>query len=166
MRLTDHLAATRCLYPRPAGLMPDILLIDVPACFGGPTLPLGRYYPIILETADELAELGSFLAKPREELVLPDLFERRPSHMVSECVVIARYPPPSSHWPWILLCHWPVAYTRLAPPGADLFAREAYTIEVLASYDDLTHTENQLRATLNGHEFRHIGDGMRGIGHA
>lgn len=31
MRLTDHLAAKRCLHPRHAGLMPDILLIDVPA---------------------------------------------------------------------------------------------------------------------------------------
>ncbi|WDF75241.1 hypothetical protein [Novosphingobium sp. KACC 22771] len=166
MRLTDHLAASRGLYLRALASMPDIMLIDVPACFAGPTLPLGRYYPILLETAAEQAELEAFLDAPREQLVLPDLLDRRPSGSVSECVVIARYPPVLPGWPWVLLCQWPASYTVLAPPGSDLFARGTYTIEVLASRGDLIRMENRLRATLTGHHLRHISDGASDIGHA
>lgn len=166
MRLTDHLAASRCLYLRAAASLPDIMLIDVPACFAGAGLPLGRYYPILLETAAELTEFEAFLDAPREQLVLPDLLDRRPSGSVSECVVITRYPPVLQGWPWVLLCQWPASYIALAPPGSDLFARGSYTIEVLDSRGDLIRTENRLRATLTGHNLRHISDGPPDIGHA
>lgn len=166
MRLTDHLAACRCLYPRAAASMPDIMLIDVPACFAGATLPLRRYYPIILENAEERAELEAFLEAPRDALVLPDLFDRRRSSAVSECVVIARYPPPLPDWPWILLCQWPEAYTALAPPEADLFARGIYTIEVTADRSEMIRMENQLRAVLKGRRLGKCGDDAPDIGHS
>lgn len=166
MRLTDHLAASRCLYPGPLAGMPDIMLIDVPAGFAGASLPLGRYYPIILESVEELAELETFLEAPRDELVFPDLFDRRPSGSMCECVVIARYRPPLPDWPWVLLCQWPVAYTSLAPPEADLFARGVYTIEVVPSCSEMTGTESRLRVALSRHPHRHVGDGGPEIGHA
>ncbi|NKJ00418.1 hypothetical protein [Novosphingobium sp. SG707] len=166
MRITDHFAASRGLYSGPVAGMPDIMLIDVPAGFAGVSLPLGRYYPIILESAEELSELETFLEAQRDELALPDLFDRRPSKVVSECVVIARYRPALPDWPWVLLCQWPEAYTMLAPPEADLFARGLYTVEVLPCRNDLIGMENRLRAMLMGRQLRHISDGAPEIGQA
>lgn len=166
MRLTDHLADNRRLYSRPAPTMPDIMLIDLPACFAGETLPLGRYYPIILETAGEVAELEAFLAAERTDAVLPDLFDRRPSAIASECVVVARYRPPHWGWPWVMLCQWPATYTAMVPSDGDYFARGAYTIEVFWTCEELISSESQLRTTLADHQFLQIENLLPGIGHA
>lgn len=57
IRLTDMLAQRRILYTRPIATLPDIMILDISAAFAGPTLPLGHYYPIVLETEAELREL-------------------------------------------------------------------------------------------------------------
>ncbi|MDE1918833.1 MAG: hypothetical protein KGH96_22515 [Sphingomonadales bacterium] len=120
--MTDHLAAKRRLYHRPTPVMPDVLMIDIPAALVSDSLPLGRFYPIILEAAQELNEMEAFLHASRSSLVRPDLFDRRPSAIESRCVLIARYTPPAPGWPWLLLCRWPSAYTAMLPAGDDLFA--------------------------------------------
>ncbi|WP_275228213.1 hypothetical protein [Novosphingobium album (ex Liu et al. 2023)] len=59
------------------------------AVYAGANLPLGRYYPIILETSEELRDMDAFLTAPRAQMVLPDLFDRRPSAIAGDCIVIA-----------------------------------------------------------------------------
>jgi hypothetical protein len=137
MRLIDDLAARRCLYQRPMLTMPDVLLIDVPETYAFEALPLGRYYPILLEAGHELAEIEAFLAADRSQLTQPNLFDRRPSATESACVVVSRYRSPAFGWPWLLVCLWPAAYTAMAPTGSDLFARGAYTTEVYPTRDDM-----------------------------
>jgi hypothetical protein len=138
--------------------MPDIMLIDVPACFAGATLPLRRYYPIILENAEERAELGAFSGGAARRLGAPrsvrsPSLERR-QRMRGDRPLSATLP----DWPWILLCQWPEAYTALAPPEADLFARGIYTIEVTADRSEMIRMENQLRAVLKGRRLGKGGD--------
>lgn len=146
--------------------MPDVLMIDVPPSLAGGGLPLGRYYPIILETAEERDEIDTFLDAPRTRFVQPDLFDRRPSAIESQCVLIARYAPPAAGWPWLLLCRWPAAYTAMLPTGDDLFARGAYTSEVLENSAALIATEGRLRQSLAQRGFRFVAEGPPHHGNA
>lgn len=99
MRLADHLAAKRRLYPRPLATMPDILLIDIPPVFASPSLPFGRYYPVIIETDAEYAEMQAFLDLARSRLAPPDLLDRRASALRGDDIVFARYVPPDRTGP-------------------------------------------------------------------
>ena len=131
--------------------MPDVLVLDIPARFASPSLPLGRYYPIIIENDDELRELEAYLAAERPGHVVPDLLARRPSALVSIGITFCRYRPPSAGWPWVLLCHWPENFTAMVPSIDDHFARESYTIELFGSLDDLEVAELVLLKTLSEH---------------
>lgn len=155
MRLSDDLAATSFCYDRPLPTLPDILLIDVPARYASDSLPLGRFYPIMVETQAEWSELTSFLHRPRPALIAPDLLDRRPTACLSETILIARYAPPAPTWPWVLLCCWPAAHTALAPES-DFFARQTYTVEVFWTLEALQTTERNLLETLDGREPLHV----------
>jgi hypothetical protein len=111
MRLVDDLAARRILYGRPLATMPDVLLIDIPPDYASPSLPLGRYYPVIIETDAEYAEMTEFLALDRLRLVVPDLFDHRPPALRGDDIVFARNAPTAPGWPWLLICRWPTDYT-------------------------------------------------------
>jgi hypothetical protein len=86
--------------------MPDVLLIDIPPDYASPS-PLGRYYPVIIETDAEYAEMTEFLTVDRLRLVVPDLFDHRPSALRGDDIVFARYAPTAPGWPWLLICRWP-----------------------------------------------------------
>ena len=145
------------LYSRPVATMPDILVLDIPARFASPTLPLGRYYPIVIENDAELRELEDFVTAERPGLVVPDLLARRTSALVSIGIIFCRYRPPSLYWPWVLLCRWPEKYTAMVPPCDDHFARESYTIELFGSVVDLDAAEQVLLKTLGEHALSVIG---------
>lgn len=151
MRLTDDLAARRRLYPRPLATMPDVLLIDIPLAFASPSLPFGRYYPVIVETDAEYAEMESFLGQDRARLVAPDLLDRRRSGLRGDDIVFARYAPSGADWPWLLLCRWPADYAAMVPGDGDYFARDAYTCEVFETVDDLADAEARLLSVLGSH---------------
>lgn len=148
IRLSDTLAQRRILYPRPIATLPDIMILDIPAAFAGPTLPLGHYYPIILETEAELRELVDYLDAPRPAVIVPDLLDRRPSALCAGQITLAHYAPPNSGWPYLLLCHWPRAYTQLITLSADMFARGSYTMEVLRTAPELRDQSLMLLETL------------------
>jgi hypothetical protein len=148
VRLTDFLARRRCLYPRPIATLPDLLVIDVPVRFAHPSLSLGRYYAIMVETAAEQEEIDGFLAADRDSLVPPSLLDRRPSALTTARITIVEYAPPAPTWPWVLLCHWPRSYASLVPAEADLFARGAYTVEMFEAARSLADAEAMLLATL------------------
>ncbi len=148
MYALDHdLARRRLLYARPQATLPDVVLIDVPPRYAHPSLPLGRYYPIVVETEAERAELEAFLAAPRDAPVRPDLFDRRPSALVGTRITFAIYPPPFDGWPQLLLCYWPADYAGLAD-DPELFARGAYTIEAFETAEALSAASSVLLATL------------------
>lgn len=151
MRLVDDLAARRILYGRPLATMPDVLLIDIPSAFASPSLPLGRYYPVIIETDAEYVEMESFLDRDRPGLVVPDLLDRRPSRLCGDDIVFARYAPSTPGWPCLLLCRWPVDYAAMVPRNGDYFARGAYTCEVFLTLDDLADAEARLVEVLGSH---------------
>lgn len=123
------------------------MLIDIPARFAHPTLPLGRYYPILVETEAERAELLAFIAATREGPVRPDLLDRRPSALVVTRITFAVYPPPQNGWPHLLLCCWPASHVELAA-DPDLFARGVYTIEAFETEAGLSLASSRLLATL------------------
>lgn len=131
--------------------MPDVLLIDIPPIFASPSLPLGRYYPVILETAAEHAEMETFLDQERSAPVTPGLLDRRPSALRGDDIVFARYAPSAQGWPWLLLCRWPADYAAMVPHNGDHFARGAYTSEVFETVDDLDHAKAGLLAVLGSH---------------
>lgn len=137
MRLTDDLAARRRLYARPAFTAPAMMLIDVPPHLAGADLPLGRYYPVILENDAELAEFEIFLAADRASAVVPDIFATRPSTLYTGAIALFEYAAPEAGWPWLLLCHWPREHTARAAHDPQLLARGAYTIEIFLGRADL-----------------------------
>jgi len=145
--LTKDLAHRRCLYPRALPTLPDVLLIDVPARFASPDLPLGRYYPIVLETEAEVREIEAFLTEVRPVPVTPNIFDFRPSRLTSERITFAICAPPAPDWPHLLLCHWPACYAALAQDPM-LFARGAYTIEIFSNEAALNRSCDRLLATL------------------
>lgn len=151
MRLVDDLAARRVLYPRPLVTLPDVLLIDIPAFYASRSLPMGRYYPVILETGAERSEMQAFLEADRPQPVAPSLFDSRPSALRGDTIAIAQYRPPGPSWPWLLLCGWPEDCVALVPPGERNFARGAYTTEVVATVEEVEHVKARLLATLRLH---------------
>jgi hypothetical protein len=151
MRLVDDLAARRILYGRPLATMPDVLLIDIPRVFASPSLPFGRYYPVIIETDAEYGEMEMFLDRDRPRLVVPDLLDRRPSALQGDDIVFARYAPSALGRPWLLLCRWPVEYAAMVPEQGDHFARGAYTCEVFETLDELADAESRLLEVLGSH---------------
>lgn len=166
MTLNDDLAACRQLYHRSLPALPDILLIDIPLRYAGAGLALGRYYPVILESTTELAEMEALLAADRPEPVVPNLFDRRPSSLHSDDILFARYAPPAAGWPWLLLCRWPPSYTAMVPADGDLFARGAYTVELFGVPADLEHYEAQLLATLGSYHAIRADPVSGPVGHA
>jgi hypothetical protein len=145
--LTDDLARRRILYSRPLPTLPDILVIDVPQVFAHASLPLGRFYPILVETLPELSEVEDFIARPRAAPVQPSLLDRRPSGLIADRIIFAAYAPPAPGWPHVLLCHWPVRFVELAA-DADMFARRAYTTEMFDSTEQLAAASSKLLSVL------------------
>lgn len=131
--------------------MPDVLLIDIPLAFASRSLPLGRYYPIVIETAAEYAEMKVFLDRDRPRLVVPNLLDHRLSALRGGDIVFARYAPSAPGWPWLLICRWPADYTAMVPVQGDYFARGAYTSEVFDTVDDLVDAEARLLSVLGSH---------------
>ncbi|MDB5575719.1 MAG: hypothetical protein JWR80_895 [Bradyrhizobium sp.] len=130
VRLSDDLAAIRRLYTRPIATMPDVMVIEIAPLYRHPTLSMGRYYAIMIESDAELHEVDNFLTADRPAPVAPALLDRRPTAVVGDRITLAVYAPREGGWPWLLLCHWPVAFAASARADADLFARGAYTIEM------------------------------------
>lgn len=126
--------------------LPDILLIDIPSRFAGQGLALDRYYPVILETMAEASEFEAFLCKDRPVLITPSLLDRRPSAFLVGDLTLARYAPPAAGWPWLVLCCWPLAYTRMVPVPNDYLARGSYTIEAFAEAEEIDAFEQQFFA--------------------
>src|SRR3546814_1412580 len=87
--------------------MPDILMIDMPAEFRSPSLPLGHYHPILIETVAEQHELEAYLEEECQVPSSPDLLDARPSALPADHITVAHYGPPFENWPFVLLCHWP-----------------------------------------------------------
>lgn len=131
--------------------MPDVLLIDIPPVFASPSLPLGRFYPVIIESDAEYAEIETFLGRDRLTPVVPDLLDYRPSALRGDDIVFARYAPSAPDWPWLLLCRWPPEYTTMVPGDGDHFARGAYTSEVFETIEDLADAEALLIEVLGSH---------------
>lgn len=136
VRLTDDLAALRRLYVRPIATMPDVLVVDVALVYRHPSLSLGRYYGILIETEEEQRELDAFLRAERPGPVPPSLLDRRPSAVSGDRITIVTYAPPAPDWPWVLLCHWPAHFAAAVPADSDYFARGAYTHEMFADETD------------------------------
>jgi hypothetical protein len=157
MRLIDTLAAQRIYYSRSIPTLPDLLLIDIPRPHAASSLALGRYYPVILETFAEACEFEAFLCAEREHLVPPDMLDRRSSKLQSDDIVFARYAPPTAGRPWILLCCWPTRYTAMISSPQSEFARQAYTIDVYDSLDEVVVAEHTMLTTLGAAEIKHIG---------
>lgn len=114
MRLSDDLAARRRLYAFPTTMAPALFAIDIPAHYSGAGLLMGRYYPVIAETVEEVAEFERFLHAERPAPVPPDLLDLRPSNRSAGTIAFFEYRPPETGWPWLLLCHWPGDYARHA----------------------------------------------------
>ena len=148
-RLSDDLARKRLLYPSPLISAPSVLVIDLPRRNRGTGLPLGRYYPIILETDDERIEIERFLAAPRPEAVLPDIFDLRPSQLRSDNVLISRYDPPVSGWPWLSVCRWPDRFTTAKALSGITMARGCYTMELFSSEAGLDASQVEIVANLS-----------------
>jgi hypothetical protein len=147
--LNDDLACRRTVYSRPLPTLPDIVVIDIPLRFRHTSLPLGRYYPILVETAEELAELEEYLARDRPAPIKPDLFDQRSSAFVADQIVFAAYQPPAHGWPHLLLCHWPPDHVAVIG-DAGMFARGAYTTELFDTPDQLATASDTLLKTLGG----------------
>jgi len=148
MRLIDDLAATHLFYSPPVPTLPTVLLIDVPARYASPNLPFGRYYPIIVESQDELRELMAYLQQDRPAMIAPSILDHRPSALQASDISLCRYEPPVTGWPWLLLCHWPAPFTQMVPSPHDDFARQAYTTELFLTQGALEDMQLRLLDSL------------------
>lgn len=148
MRLSDELAARRRLYSTPLITAPAVMLLDIPSRFAGAGLLLGRYYPVVLETLEELAEFERFLTAERSTLQAPDLLDRRASQLAGTQIVFFEYAPPAPNWPWTLFCHWPEAYASVAADDPHLLARGAYTTEAFHCQEGLRISTAQIISSL------------------
>ncbi len=128
MRLSDELAAKRRLYAAPLITAPAVMVIDIPAHLAGPGLALDRYYIVMIETTEELAEFEAFLAADRATLQPPALLDRRPSCREAGAISFFEFAPPAPDWPWILLCHWPRRFAQMFVADPDALARGAYSM--------------------------------------
>lgn len=145
--LNTGLARRRVFYPRPIVAMPDILVIDVPAGLRDVNLPMGRYQPILVETAAELRELEVYLEEEREDPSALDPFASRPSTFPGHHIIIAHYSPPIEGWPYVILCRWPPDLTTAAEE-LRMFVRNAYTIELFDDREQLEGASDRLLALL------------------
>jgi hypothetical protein len=123
------------------------MVIAIPQPYAGPDLLLGRYYPVVIETSEELKEMEGYLAASCPRSRSPDLLDYRPSTLVTEHISFAAYAPPADEWPHLLLCHWPSVYA-LAASDPRLFARGAYTTEMFWSEAGLHRSTSRLLAVL------------------
>ncbi|MBN8848043.1 MULTISPECIES: hypothetical protein [unclassified Sphingomonas] len=135
-RLTDDVARSRVCYPAPLESMPAVMLIDIPAGARGDALLLGRYYPIVIESPAEHDELEAFLGAARAGPSAPDLLDRRASQLALAEPLIARYDPPESGWPWLVLTGWPDEFARLPEVAAIELARDRYATDAFWSEDE------------------------------
>lgn len=145
--LSVDLASSRVVYRRPLPTLPDVMAIAIPQPYAGPNLLLGRYYPVVIETSEELKEMEDFLTASCQGPKPPDLLDCRPSTLVAEHISFAAYPPPTDEWPHLLLCHWPSVYA-IAASDPTLFARGAYTTEMFWSEAGLHRSTSRLLAVL------------------
>ncbi len=137
----------RAFYARPILTMPDILMIFMPEEWRDARVPLGRYHPILVETAAEQRELETCLEAEREPPFPQDLFASRPSTLPNDHITVAHYGPPVEGWPYVILCRWP---SDLAAAAEELrmFARGVYTIELFDDQDQLETASDRLLALL------------------
>jgi len=145
--LSSKVARRRAFYPRPILATPDILMIDMPAELREPNLPLGRYCPILVETAAEQRELETYLDEEREQPRPLDPLGSRPSTLPNDHITIAHYGPPIDGWPYVILCRWPPDLTTAAEE-LRMFARDAYTIELFDDREQLEQASDRLLAVL------------------
>lgn len=137
MRLSDNLAARRRIYAMPLITAPAVMVIDVPHHLAGQGLALDRYYIVMIETPEELAEFEHFLAADRTTLQPPDLLDRRLSNRETAAISFFEYAPPDLGWPWLLICHWPRDLADMVGADPDAFARGAYTMEAFVDRAEL-----------------------------
>ena len=135
-RLTDDLARRRRLYRLPIPGMPAVMLLDLPQPSRGAGLLLGRFYAAVLEDEDEVGEYEAYLSAPRPRPIRPELFDQRPSRLVTDQILIIRYDPPGRDWPWVSLCRWPGNSRTRTGPQDDL-ARQCYTFEAFGRAEEL-----------------------------
>lgn len=167
MRLSDDLAARRHLYAFPTAMAPALFAIDIPAPYAGAGLLMGRYYTVIMETVEEVAEFERYLQAERPAPVPPDLLDLRPSNRTAGTITFFEYRPPDAGWPWLLLCHWPGDYACHAGRDVSLLARGAYTIEAFATHRALLAMVMELIAILGQDvDVRVIQSDMPITGHA
>lgn len=156
IRLSNSLVRRRAIYSRALATLPDVVMLEISAAFAGPTLPLGRYYPVIVETKAEQLELEALLEAERPAVVVPDLLDRRSSSLTTTQITLAQYARPGPDWPFLLLCQWPRAYAELGAVPADMFARGHYTIEVLNTAAELQERSQLLLETLRSEHEVHV----------
>lgn len=167
MRLSDDLAARRRLYALPLPTAPALMLIDIPTRYAGAGLLMGRFYPVIAETLEEVAEFERYLMSERREPVPPDLLDLRPSNRAAGTITFFEYRPPEAGWPWLLLCHWPGEFARHAGRSMDMLARGAYTIEAFPARPQLLAAVTQFIGILGQDvDLRIVHPDMPVAGHA
>lgn len=149
-------ARRKIYYPRPIANLPDILMIDMPRHFVGKRRSLERFHPIMVETAEEQAELDAFLAQERESVVSPDLLDARPSTLARKHLTIAHYGPSKPGWPFMQLCQWPAEFAAKASPEHRLFVRGAYTFELFRDRERLEAASKALLASLDQRHSLHV----------
>src|SRR3546814_4383486 len=117
--------------------MPDILMIDMPAEFRSPSLPLGHYHPILIETVAEQHELEAYLEEECQVPSSPDLLDARPSALPADHITVAHYGPPFEKWHFVLMCNWPPDLTAAPPYALRMLVRGAYRIDINDDQDQL-----------------------------
>lgn len=142
--LDTTVARHRIFYPRPIRAMPDIMMINIPAEFQSGSSPFGEYHPILIETLAEQQELDAYLEGERRDPTMPDLLDERPSAFAATHVSVAHYGPPSKDWPFVLLCRWPDELVAAAPKELRMFVRDAYTIELFSSREQMERESDAL----------------------
>jgi hypothetical protein len=147
--LAATIARRRIYYPRPVATLPDILMIGMLGRFATRGLPLGGFYPIMVETVEEQSEVEAFLAEERVSMVLPDLLDERPSVFAREHLTIAHYGPSQSGWPFVQLCQWPAGFAATASRKDRMFVRGAYTFELFRDRKRLEGATTVLLASLD-----------------
>ena len=154
--LAATIARRRVYYPRPVESLPDILMIDVPRRFARRRLALKGFYPILIETIEEQSEVEAFLAQPREELVVPDFLNERPSAVSREHLTIAHYGPSEAGWPFVQLCQWPAEFAARASTEDRLFTRGVYTFELFRDRKQLEEASKILLSSLDPERAPHV----------
>jgi hypothetical protein len=146
--LSTTVARDRAYYPQPLLGLPDILMIRLPEAYWRSPRPLGRYYPIFVETIGEQEEVESFLDADRGAPAPPDIFDERPSILAADHITLVYYGPPAPRWPYVLLCRWPADLAAAAFDDTRMFARGVYTFDLFSNHDELESATEALLASL------------------